>query len=439
MAPSVYLCSCVFVKPEKDAEEGTTEEAAPLMAAELGIAAPTHILDKKPVARPAGGFLTELSHAWDIFKGVLCIFMVWSHVDLTLTTGTDQLYTHVGHTVGNVASGMCFLGFMISYGYSCHFAYLTNSKNRPASEQFFRMMRSACLPIMGAWICAFAWAFMFFKLPINWTTAISIFTFYNVFGNGPDFILSFTTTLLLSFTWHKWMNVGLDSKNSWKQCLTVGVMLLGPLLLTQFVVQNCTGERKYIMFFLECNIRDAWTCNLPALPHLFNFNLGVLLARLSAREDKKLKEGQESFINSPIMLAGIAGVLFTMAVPLFSAWSYNYGNLTVETKWGPVVRGFSGGPSPLWLVGNLFWLFILFIASVLAARLAMAYTSFCWITETMEHLGANVLLYLVMSDMMLAGLYSGRFDMHPAGAGVFTAGMMVAIRFVHYLGQSSRK
>ena len=99
---------------------------------------------------------------FDVFRGVLVVLMTYAHVDLCLLSPVLQYYAEVPHMVGNMASGLCFLGFMLSYGFTCDIAYLSD-KDRPWSERLNRVARSIMLPVCAAWICCLAWGFMCFN------------------------------------------------------------------------------------------------------------------------------------------------------------------------------------------------------------------------------------------------------------------------------------
>merc|ERR1719160_103797 len=153
-----------------------------------------------------------------------------------------------------------------------------------------------------------------------------------------------------------------------------------------------------------------------------------------------------------------AALLAVLAEPLFSLWSLNYGNIMASTAWGPVTRGFSDGPSPLWLLGNLCPIYLLFSVSTFAMLLteqldrggkgndnpgagALFLPIIRFFFSELEHLGQNVLLYLVVGDVCLAGLWRGKQNEWPLdtrGCGVVTLMICLTSRFIHYLGASSR-
>jgi len=430
----VFQCFCytpkvIISKPnaeQEDAETKITQLLEGGTASTIG-----KILEKKPKKRNE---VNEVLEALDLFKGILVIFMTYSHVNLVLVNPADAQYSKLGHFIGNIASAMCYLGFMFAYGFVCDCMYISNYKPRPFVDLCTRVMRSICLPMLGALICSFAWTFLCFKFPINFEMVASLLTFYNLVGNGPDFILSFATMMVIMFPLREIINYYWDNGKMVQRELLMTLLLLIPLGFTFIHIENCMGNRKYLNIFFECTIREPWSANLCALPHLFYFNSGLIAARL-VRE-----YGIQSFTSIGAVTCGMFFAI--LSIPLYSVWDQNYGNLMVETPFGMVTRGFTNGPSVWWIVGNIFSIFCLLQASWYfhqSKRLQ-------WLNEELQHLGANILLYLVVADIILAGSYRASITPEDAfplmvfpGGFLVTAGIIGGTRFLHYLGHSSRK
>lgn len=445
----VYLCSCIFHEDAKEEEIKVEEEGHTLLEKAADVES----------CKKASGYGKEadavISQSLDIFKGILCIFMVYSHVNLCLVNATEVYYTKLGHFVGNVASSCCFNGFVFSFGYTCYLAYLSDLKPRPFAQVFERVMRSAMLPVVGAWVCSFAWSYMCFKVPIGYDSAKDIVTFYYVWGNGPDFLLSFTTLLLTSYAYKVLLHPRLFPMGTSPKVLMFGafLMLALPLMLTWFVIPDCTGMKRYMQVFLVCDKREpVGMVNLPALPHFFFFNLGVLASVGLQKLKPKLNEMSAVELltegaNKAFLFIFIAEVVLAIcAYPLYTVWWSNYGNLMIQSKFGWIIRGWSRGPTILWIVGTLFGIYnILLFAFALSMTVryglrAGPAAALDAVGKWLEHLGANVLIYLVVSDCLLAGMYNpNSFPLSVNGAGVATFIMLFAIKFIHYLGQSGRK
>lgn len=379
----------------------------------------------------------------NVFKGILVVLMTWAHVNLTLLPPAEQYYFSIPHFVGNAAASVCFLGFMLAYGYSCDSAYLSDWKERSARERLQRMLRSAALPVVGAWCCAFAWGWMCFKLPLDRSTLIQILDFRLTLGNGPDFLLCFSACMLVMFPLRQLVNLGLQKDHPWRCGFCVLFLLGGPLIFTQLIVTDCTGVRKYFGYLLECTLRDAWSPVLPALPHLLYFNIGLLIARSVRDIDADLKVGSRIDVSQLAMRSGlISFIALVFCYPLATVWAFNFGNISVPTKWGPITRGFVDGPSVLWLLGNIFPVFVVlglaFIFQYLVASHAVG--PLFWpiraLRSELANLGANVLLYLVVADLCLAGLYRGNYGQFPLdtqGCFGMTCGVIGIARFLQYM------
>mmetsp|Transcript_127908 Transcript_127908/g.239218 ORF Transcript_127908/g.239218 Transcript_127908/m.239218 type:complete len:469 (+) Transcript_127908:146-1552(+) len=393
----------------------------------------------------------------DIFKGILVVFMTWAHADLCLLSPALQYFSMIPHFVGNMASGLCFLGFMLAYGFSCDNAYFSDQKARSAAERFERVMRSAMLPVFAAWVCAFAWGYMCWKLPITLSGVLMILDFRVAVGNGPDFLMCFTISLLLMYPLRHLVNSGFASPSLWRRASLVFALLCVPLAFTQVIIPDCTGARKYLNYFFECTSREQFAPVLPAVPHLFYFNLGILFARSARALSWEMKMGNQ--VNLRVLGAlflVLMNVCLFLSYPLMTVWSSAYGNIMVPTKWGMVTRGFVNGPSLLWLLGNLFGVFLLLATSMGLYLLATMDGPAVWkalravvlrpVLGQLEHLGANVLMYLVVGDLCLAGLYRGLSNQWPldaasspgSGGALMTFAIFMVVRFVHYLGNSSR-
>lgn len=459
----INICQCVFpdgyvlkapkdpIIKEKEAavnEEETVallQEEGQVVMQETG-AIKLQAAEKKAVPETVD-IMKVCNRSLDVFKGVLVIFMTWAHVNLTLMMPALQYYSPVPHAVGNMASGLCFLGFMTAYGFSCDNAYISDWKERTLAQRLERVARSALLPVVGAWTCGLGWGYMCWKLPFDWNGLIAVLDFRMSLGNGPDFLLCFTITLLCMYPLRHYVNAGLGAEEKWKCAATAAAMLLIPLATTWLKINDCMGVRKYIGYALECTNREAYAPVLPGIPHLFYFNLGLLLSRAAKHVSARVKNGEPIDMKWCAFAGlGLAVVLLIMSYPLFTVWDMNYGNLMAMTKWGPVIRGFVDGPSILWLVGNLFWIYIFMILSVAAHLLGkygppVAMTPLRLVLAELEHLGANVLLYLVVGDLLLAGMWRGMMNQYPLdvhGCVYMTIGLWLVTRFLHYLGASGR-
>merc|ERR1719440_2447512 len=219
--PSVSSGKC----SSRACEEGDAEESEALL---------------RPVFKKLPPFdLSRLCNdSLNVFKGILTILMTWAHTQLTLLPPVEQYYYSLPHFIGNAASSICFLGFMLAYGFSCDNAYLSDWKERSSAERFQRMARSAAIPVGGAWCCAFAWGWMCFKLPLDFQTFLNILDFRLTLGNGPDFLLCFSGCIVVMYVLRNLVNIGLRKENPVRRCVCIAVLLLLPLALTRLIVTD---------------------------------------------------------------------------------------------------------------------------------------------------------------------------------------------------------
>jgi hypothetical protein len=264
-------------------------------------------------------------------------------------------------------------------------------------------------------------------------------------GNGPDFLLCFSACIVVMYLLRNLVNIGLRGDRPVRCFVTVLALLLGPLALTKVIVTDCTGGRKYFGYFFECTLRDAWSPVLPAFPHLFYFNMGLLLARVVRSVDADLKSGRGLIDGRRLAASSLCLTLIAMAFcyPLYTVWAYNFGNLSVPTRWGPMTRGFVDGPSVLWLLSNTFPVFALLTLSLALQHTVATFAVGPWfwpvrfIISEVKNLGANILLYLVVADICLAGLYRGNYGQFPLdtqGCTFMAFGITLIARFLQFLG-----
>lgn len=457
MVTTINLCQLVFSGRKRE-ESKDPEQAVPLLESqdkELQ-EVEAHKLEagdgdavKCPEAKKATSvsLIKTVNRSMDTFKGILVIFMTFSHVDLCLMPLQEQYYEKGPHFIGNMASSLCFLGFMFAYGYSCDLAYLSDFKKRSSMERLVRLVRSASLPMVGAVICNCAWGFECWKAPITYEGMYDIVTFQKVLGNGPDFLVCFTVALMTMSCFRSSINTYLcPEATEFQQGACAFAMLAMPLALTYCIIPDCTGSVKYLNYLFECSVREQFAPNLPALPHLFYFNLGVLASRYAIGTEEAMKFGAK-LVWKKLTAVSLALACFFLILhyPLATVWSGAYGNIQVKTTWGMITRGFNEGPSFLWLVGNLFPIYATLVAcigiQVAVAQWPRVSCLLNGLLGELQHLGANVLLYLICGDVALSGLWRGRMNQYPLdfhGCAAMTLGLFGIVRFVHYLGASSR-
>lgn len=408
-------------------------------------------------------FVLRSSSALDIFKGILVLLMTASHLMIALCSPQERAESFISLLVCNAASSGCFVGFMIAFGYASYPQYLREWPDPPdATERRARVFRACIHPILGAWVCQFAWCFVYHKYLPTPSTVISIFTFARVFGNGPDFLLGFSINLFLAYMlWGMLNKIHGSVQPGWRQDAVAVGLVLAPVLLTLTPVPDCRGFGRTVQIFLPCQQREIDSVNLAALPHLLDFGLGVLLACVKDRFISDLRPISNNEKQSTMHLLpwhavrqwtiATAIVLFSMCVlfvPLGQVWFItDLGNVQVQTAYGWIIRGFAGGPSACWLLSTVWPVSMLAILSftLAVAKDFFTFGSFMYnVTVLLEHLGANVLYYLIVGDILLAGMFRGFEQVDPYPLSVMgclycTIAFLAIGWCLHYMAKMSRK
>jgi len=422
--------------------------------------------------------MRDASVTLDVFKGSLLVIMVASNVIITMSSIHLRSHSFGSLLICNTAASQCFVGFLMSFGFSCYGQYLKEWPDpvKELGNLRLRVTRAIVFPVLGAWLCNFAWCFLCLKNDFTKEYLIDVFTFAKVFGSGPDFLCSFSFDLAVVYAlWRPIMhllekarevkyNTGLGyiSRLSpeHRRDLLALTITLSPLLFTLAAVPECTFNKRWIQWFLVCDKRDVDTPSLPALPHLTDFGIGILAAACWNRLLADLRpvgnggpSGGSSLLPLQavrkwgLAMLGTSLLLLVLFLPLGQVWLYtDLSVVQMPTPFGQLVRGFSNGPSMLWLLATLWpvatW------AGIIVVLVTLRGTPLgCLLhlpLSCLEHLGANVLYYLVVTDLFLAGMFRGLTHADPnplnltACLGCTTL-MFVAARFLHFICKASRK
>jgi len=419
----------------------------------------------------------DRSTALDIFKGLLVCLMHSMNVILFLGTPNLRSESLTARMIANLGGAMCFSGFMAAFGYSSYRQYLREWPDPPkdVSRVRMRVLQAVALPIVGAWICNFAWCFLSAKqdAAVSARLVFDVFTFASVFGNGPDFLLGFSINLAVVYClWRPIVNfinsVQPGSRYIDEMCpnfrrdATTLAIVMSPLLFTMFPLPDCTGYMRWAQWFTVCEKRDLDTPTLPALPHLVDFGLGILVAAAWDRFIAHLKplgqggEGETAGLHLLPMaslrqwgVAIMAGckILLLLFIPLGQVWLYtDFAHVHLQTPVGVLSRGYSGGPSCLWLLATIWPLAALSVFACILVILKggplrpVLELPLVWL----EHLGANVLYYLIVVNLFLAGMShtqdkSGKNGIDTKSCIMTTVFILIFCRFLHFAAQAARK
>lgn len=268
-----------------------------------------------------------------------------------------------------------------------------------------------------------------------------------------DFLRAFPFMLLIMTLCEPVVAIA-DRSVSVFQRLCAMVMLVGlPLSLSVVRCSHevCSGTGgSYLCFLVPCNGGSRF----PALPYTAVFNVGVLTAGLVRR----VSEGRDCRDRAAFLGAfAVACMPFAHAYLLKIRAEKTEGvSATLLTdRFAEHLSPFEITripPTPGWLFATLGVGLIIFMPCVLAGIALQEYQGYYavrMVQAYMEHLGANVLLYLVLSNVLLLASrgWRGRerngIDEVRQGKAYEpferTVIMLATVGFVHYLARSSRK
>lgn len=439
--------------------------------ADTALASEGFLLDMHQLVRDASVTL-------DVFKGSLVVLMATSNVIITMSSAQMRSHSWGSLLICNAASSFCFVGFLLAFGFSCYNQYLQSDWPDPPKDVAslrLRVSRAIAFPVLGAWVCNFVWCFLCLKNDLSRANLLDCFTFARVFGNGPDFLCNFSFDLALVYTlWRPIMrlldNVRTAETAGWivrlipvaehRRDAAALAIVLSPLLFTLAAVPDCTSHMRLVQWFLVCDKRDLDTPSLPALPHVMDFGLGILAAVCWHRFLADLRpvgdggpSGGYSILPMQALrrwflrMLGTSMLLLVLFVPLGQVWFYtDLSVVQMATPFGQLIRGFSDGPSMLWLLATLWpitiWAGIVVVLVTLRGTV-LGY-GLHWPLAWLEHLGANVLFYFIVLDLFLAGMFKGFSRANPFPFTLPMCLMCTAIillfgRFLHFICRAARK
>lgn len=432
-----------------------------------------------PVATPAKrgidvkAFDDWISVSLDVFKGVFIIFMLTEHSRSALGLGMTSREP-IMQFVSQVACSLDMTSFSTAYGFSCYRAYLTNSKNRSTREQLVRIARSVGLIICAAWFSNFHFEMTVLKNPISWSTLRDILTFDILYW---DFLTTFPILLMLGFLTTKplmkkfadWEGSSLIS--SLKRLLIAIILLGWPMIVSYYPLETCnTSSSRYAALFVGCIRRSFGAMRFSAFTYMFFFNVGCivsqLLLELVGKSRKIVLPSLKSMILTPLGIGFIA----LLAAELY----YGYNMLKMYNKpWEYLnLNGYRRFPmsAPVILAWASFSQFVWFMALVGVAMVkseiwgVLAAKCPKWMNRVasvkisiLSQFGANVLLYLLISNITIHGMFHVDWKQHlqnpkkpesPDGYTVrqwelvvlaVAAGQILLVQLVRYLVSSARK
>jgi hypothetical protein len=225
------------------------------------------------------------------------------------------------------------------------------------------------------------------------------------------------------------------------QVLIYTALVAWPMTMDVFALKTCpTVADKYYALFFGCIKRSSGAMRFSAISYMFFFNFGAILSETVSAFIKKRSVPR-------LVIAFFSALLFIEALaatPLL---------LNFDLEWEFFDwNGYRRYPmSPKLVLG---WAFISFGALLIATCIVTLKRWLRPICEFLEHLGANVLLYMLISNLTINGFFHNSwFHRNSKGNRAFDysnrqwewitifsgIGQILITRFVIYLAKSGRR
>ena len=396
-----------------------------------------------------------------MFKGIFIIFMLGEHTRSALAMDMSAS-ERIMQFISQVACALDMTCFSTAYGFGCYRAYLTNSKNRSSSEQFKRLLRSVGLIVVASWFCNLSFEMAVLRKPITFTTLRKILTFEIVYW---DFLATFPAMLLVAFlTTKPLMAIAASAgKSSWKRIAIFAILLGWPLLVPRLALDTCKSPLEiYQALFIGCIHRTMGAMRFSAFTYMFFFNFGCIVSLVTLEYSKSANNFSiptiREAVSSPTWLGFIALFLVELyyAAPLFGeynrSWEYlNWNGYRRFPMTTPLILGWGFMSQSVGIVS--------LTMTALFAKTKSTSNILSKIGQTvisvLEHFGANVLLYLTISNLVIHAFFhvdwTRFFKPDKKKESMYTnfqwelmvvavaVGQILLTRFLIYLVRSSRK
>ena len=354
-----------------------------------------------------------LSSALDVFKGIFIIFMLTEHTrsSFSMTMSSKE---PIMQFVSQVACALDMTSFSTAYGFSCYRAYLTNSKGRSMRLQLTRLFRSVGLIVAAAWASNISFELAVLQNPPTWEVLRKIVTFEIVYW---DFLTTFPVMLLTAFVTTKpLMAIAAKSKRNSVRLVVFAILLTWPMLAASWALDTCPSVAdKYLALFVGCVRRSMGAMRFSAFTYMFYFNLGCIVSMLTLEFSKSGAQLRpwRKMLRDPMWIA--FGLLFVVelvyAIPVFGqynrSWEYlNWKGYRRFPMSAPLILGWGFMSQSV----GIFALCLTALVRPSVCRFAARLPSFAnklvaMKCRVLEHFGANVLLYLTLSNFVIHAFF----------------------------------
>jgi hypothetical protein len=355
-----------------------------------------------------------ISAALDVFKGIFIVFMLSEHTRSAFAMKMTP-NEPIMQFVSQVACSLDMTCFSTAYGFSCYRSYLTNSKGRSMRSQFVRLFRSVGLICAAAWACNVSFELAVLQNPPTWENMRKIFTFDVVYW---DFMTTFPAMLLTAFVTTKpLMSIASKSRNKLVRLAIFTFLIVWPLLASDLAMDTCpTALDRYKAIFIGCVRRNLGAMRFSAFTYMFYFNFGCIVSMLTLEHSHagaKPSSLKEKIMKPEwIALAVLVSIELWYAIPVFNEYnrSWEYFNwegyrrfpmtAPLTLAWGFMSQ--SVGITALILTA-LVRPRISAIANHIPDVLRKIIRTVC---NILEHFGANVLLHLTVSNIVIHAFFN---------------------------------
>ncbi len=369
----------------------------------------SEVVDTKPEHKHQSNvhnFESWISSALDVSKGIFIIFMLTEHTRSAFSIGMTEKEP-IMQFVSQVACALDMTCFSTAYGFSCYRSYLTNSKGRSKWSQLTRIFRSVGLICGAAWACNISFELTVLQNPPSWEVMRKIFSFDVVYW---DFLTTFPAMLLTAFVTTKpLMALASRSSNQLVRIVIFAFLLCWPLLASDLAMDTCpTMWDRYKAIFIGCVRRTLGAMRFSAITYMFYFNFGCIVSFLTLEHSQSGAKPVSLLqkVSKPhwIGYAVLVSMELWFAVPLLKEYNRSWEYLDWEgyrrfpmTAPLTLAWGFLSQSVGLFALG-LTRLARLHLPSLVSRTLHA-------VCHTLEHFGANVLLYLTCSNIIIHGLF----------------------------------
>ena len=395
-----------------------------------------------------------VSSALDVYKGFFIFFMLTEHTRSSFRVSHEWSTHPIMHVISQVACALDMTSFSTAYGFSCQRLYYTNDvKQRSLSSRIERALRSVGVILFAAFASNITFEWCVTGIAPNWDSLSMLLLQSRQYW---DFLGTFPLMLGIGFlTTKPLLDRSRELSHVRKLFIYLGLLVV-PLAGAAFNLDTCESlSERYAALFIGCVRRSMGAMRFSAISYMFYFNWGAVASEIL----RDWVNGGLTLSTKRMYSATFAALLaieIYCCIPLFKNWGKSWEYL----NWEGYMR-FPMSPKLVLAWGFLTFsalslaVILVYLRSILINRFALIRVPINWLVAQLEHMGANVLLYLLISNLTINGFFANNWtkkvkvpDLRNPGYSnrtwewlTVTTGLstIVLVRFVIYLVRSGRK